>query len=170
MRIFQSKKGLEEGPVVMARLPFWMFFGIVATILALVLFHIANLFVRGTAEIPRDLEDEVVLVSRFYNSHHCFAYEDEIGVVHGGIIDIEKFKQVNMDNCFPESDVKYAYYLSLLVPPEAGSEGPDQFFGPVNTFNWVEGFASKEITEDVFVIENGEKRAAKLNIKIKDVE
>ncbi|MEK0338152.1 MAG: hypothetical protein QQN41_12030, partial [Nitrosopumilus sp.] len=100
----------------------------------------------------------------------CFAYKDDFGRVHSRVIDSGKFNQGNMEECFPESDVKYAYSLSLEVLNFDDPPSVILNLGPINTFNWIEGgFAPKKITEDVFVLYNDVKYEGKLIIEIKNV-
>jgi|TARA_B100001971_G_scaffold213679_1_gene247775 hypothetical protein len=118
--------------------------------------------VERAANIPEDVEDELVLIPRFYNSENCFAYKDDIGRVHTRVIDMEKFKQENIDKCFPESNVKYDFSLSLEVPELALN------VDPVNTSYWEDDLLVKKIVEDVFVLYDDARYDAKLKVSIKN--
>jgi len=163
MKIF--KKALAE----ISSWPFRIFFIIAVGITVIVIVKIANLSVSEATKIPIDLEDELILIHRFYNSEDCFAYKDEIGLVHSKIIDINKFKQETMERCFPESYVKYAFSLLLNVP-QLDVLGTSYNVGPINTFNWVGGIGTKIIIEEVFVVINKKEYDGKLRINIKNVE
>ena len=166
MKIFNFKKA--QG--VISNWPFWIMFGIAVAVVALILVNIANVNIADVSTVPEGLEDEIVLISRFYNSEDCFAYEDEMERVHMGVIDSSKFQENNMETCFSRSNVNYAFSLSLQIP-DLG-ERPQHTFelGPIKTFNWEKGFAEKEIIEDVFVLHDDTKYQGELIIKIKNVQ
>jgi len=161
MKIFNFKKA--QG--VISNWPFWIMFGIAVAVVALILVNIANVNIADVSTVPEGLEDEIVLISRFYNSEDCFAYEDEMERVHMGVIDSSKFEENNMEKCFPRSSVNYAFSLSLEI-----TQPPTFNKGPIKTFNWEKGFAEKEIIEDVFVLHDDTKYQGKLIIKIKNVQ
>lgn len=170
MKIFYFKKATE----VMANWLFWICFTIAVGAVALILVHISGVNVAEAAKIQPKVEDELVLIPRFYNSEHCFAYKGEIGKVigvHTRVIGPSKFTQTNLDNkCFLISNVKYAFSLSLEVLNFDDPPSVILNLGPINTFNWIEGgFAPKKITEDVFVLYNDVKYEGKLIIEIKNV-
>jgi|TARA_B100000315_G_scaffold74207_1_gene67986 hypothetical protein len=161
MKIFNFKKA--QG--VISNWPFWIMFGIAVAVVALILVNIANVNIADVSTVPEGLEDEIVLISRFYNSEDCFAYEDEMERVHMGVIDSSKFEENNMEKCFPRSSVNYAFSLSLEI-----TQPPTFNKGPIKTFNWEKGFAEKEIIEDVFVLHDDTKYQGELIIKIKNVQ
>lgn len=149
----------------------WIMFGVAVSVVGIILFSFYNASIAQAARIPENVEDELVLASRFYNSDNCFAYKDDFGRAHARVIDSAKFNQGNMEECFPESSVKYAYSLSLEESPTPATY-PIWTFNtePIKTFNWPGGIATKEITEDVLVVYNNKKYDGKLRIKIKNVE
>ncbi|MFC2016630.1 hypothetical protein ACFLUF_02830, partial [Chloroflexota bacterium] len=102
MKLLNSKKGTE----MISDLPFLILSAIAAGFLVIILINTANVDVAQASKIPPNLEDELLLASRFYNSEKCFAYVDEVGRVHTKMIDTEKFTQENMDKCFPVSEAK----------------------------------------------------------------
>lgn len=166
MKIFSFKKSTE----VIANWIFWIFFAVAVGVVGIIIVKIANVSVEEASRIPPDLEDELILASRFYNSEKCFVYQDEVGRVHTKVIDASKFIQANMDKCFSESDVKYAYSLLLRIPDL--DEPPIHTFelGPIKTFNYISGgYIHKEIIEDVFVMYENVKYEGNLRIEIKNV-
>lgn len=174
MKIFNLKKALE----FITEWPFWILFIFFVGGGGLLIFKMANTAVVEASVIPPELEDEIILASRFYNSEDCFAYEGLIngvtGVssVHQGVIDSNKFNSVVMGLCYPPSDVNYAFSLTLNAPdaPEINPDAEDPHeLGPVNTYNWDQGYESKEITEDVLVLVDGVLYNAELTIGIKNV-
>lgn len=166
MRIFRFKKSTE----VIANWPFWIIYSLAAGIVAIIIVSLANASVEEAARIPQGLED-LVLASRFYNSEGCFAYKDDVGRVHAKVIDISKFTQENMDKCFPSSDTKHAFSLSLFKFLPEGIPSPPEPIGPINTFNWGKGdFETKRINEHVLVFSGGSINKGNLMIEIKNVE
>ena len=165
MKIFKSKKATEVvtdwGP--------WMFFVIAVGIIGIFIVKIADINIAEGARIPPDIEQELILAARFYNSDDCFAYVDDVGRVHPGVIDESKFTQETLDRCFPPSDVKYSYSLLLNLEP-FDSEYTEGTRSSLTTFNWGPGFVKKVVLEDIFVIFNDEKLPGKLRINIKNVE
>ena len=134
MKIFKFKKSTE----VIEHWPFWILFSIVISIIGIVLFKLSGVSVEDASKIPEGLEDEIILASRFYNSADCFVYIDDVNAHHPGVIDRAKFTQNNLNNCFPQSDVSYAFSLLLLKYLPPGIAGPPEPIGPFKTSNWVD--------------------------------
>ena len=164
MKILKSKKAQDAIP----RLPFWMFFVFAAGFASLTIVFMGNHFLSVSSRIPANLEDELILAPRFYSSENCFAYSDESGNTYIRTIDWEKFDQKNMANCFVESNVNYAFLLSLSVP-ELDDQGISK--ENVNTFNWMENkFANKKMLEEIIVFYDGKKYKGELEISIQNVQ
>ncbi|HJN56348.1 MAG: hypothetical protein QF436_03105 [Candidatus Woesearchaeota archaeon] len=153
----------KKGAMVMTEWPFWMMFIVAVGITTVVVVYIGNFFVTEAAEIPAKVEEELIILPRFFNLPECFAYEGNSSV-RTGIIDLSKFKQETFEDgrCFPRSKVKYGYSLSLEIPGRK--------LGPIKTFNWAEGFAGREIIKDITVMDNDIEYNGKLMIGIKNVE
>ena len=141
---------------------FWGLFIIMTGMVVLIIFAIGDYFISQAAEIPPNVE-ELTLISRFYNSGDCFAYQDNVGRVHTKKIDLNKFNQETMNQCFSTNDAKYAFSLSLEVP------SIEIDVDSIKTPNWEEGYSQKEITENIVVFYNNEFYNGKLKIKIKNV-
>ena len=158
----------KKSQEVISNWPFWIAFTIAVAGVGLVIVKTANVNVEDAAKIHYGVEDELILASRFYNSEECFAYEDEVGRVYSKSVDVSKFRQDNMEECFSRSRIKYAFSLSLKVfdfsDPPVISE-----LGPIHTFGWTGERASKVIIEDVLVFQGGIKYKGKLTIAIKNV-
>lgn len=156
--MFKSKKGTE----IIADLPFLIAFVFILGITSSVFYVVIFQRISEAAEIQEDVE-ELILASRFHSSENCFAYEDEAGKIHDKTIDLSKFNQEQMIKCFPESNVAYAFSLSL--------ELSDFDIEPIKTLNWVGTYSTKEIIEIVKVIDgNKEIPLVDLRIKIKNVK
>lgn len=174
MKIFYSK---QAGVEVVSNWIYWIMYGLLVSLVAIAIAEIAKTKVVVASLIPSDLEDEVVLASRFYNSEECFAYNGEvegIDTVHARIIDPRKFNQGRMNRCFTglsgTSKVEYAFSLSLRVPDPDDRTQNILELGPIETFNWgTRDYASEELTEDVFVLHESIKYSGKLRIRIKNV-
>ncbi len=92
---------------------FWMVFAGVIGFIVLVVVKIGNVSVAAASVIPPDLEDAVLLASRFYNLGECFAYVDDAGRVHSKVIDHKKFNKAILDNCYAPTNANYAFRLAL---------------------------------------------------------
>lgn len=141
---------------------FWIFYIIVVGVTIAVIASIQLYFVNDRVTIPKGLE-ESTLISRLYSSAECFAYKDKAGKVHAGTIDFGKFTQEQMDKCFPESKVKYAFYATLEVPDA------EAIAKSVKTRNWVESPQFREDVEDVLALKDSKLYRAKLRVKVKYV-
>lgn len=173
MKIFYSKKAVE----IVTNWIYWIVYGLLVCIVAVAIAEIAKTKVIAASIIPSDLEDEVILASRFYTSEKCFAYKGElegINTVHAGTIDSRKFNQGMLDRCFAGlsgiSKVGYAFSLSLEALDSRLATGFNFDTQPVKTFNFGTGdYASQELLNDVFVLHEGVKYNGKMRIRIKNV-
>lgn len=158
MRLFKNK----NATIVTSSYIYWMFYIVAVGVALIVITSLGNYYTTKSAEIPKGIE-ELILIQRFLNSDECFVHKDEHGIIDPIVsIDLNKFNKENMKICFPESDIKYAFSLSLeSLEINLNSD-------PVNTFNWVQGFGSRELIEDVFILKDGIKYDAKLKIRIKN--
>ena len=157
MKIFDHKKA--QG--ALSNYPFWMAFIMIAGASSAIIVTIANVGVKEASEIPRDVEDKISLIPRFYSSGDCFAYTDSAGRVHARVIDANEFENVNMGNCFQRSDVRYAFSISLEVPGVLNK-------GPIDTFNWKGDPVPNPVIEEVIVLDGSYMYKGKLIIGIKD--
>ena len=168
MRILYFKKG--QG--VISNWPFWIIFAVAVGAVGIIIVKIANVNVAQASSIPKDLEDELVLIPRFYNSEECFAYQDDVGRVHTKVIDPVKLNSGFTENCFPTSNANYAFSLTLESdhPDLVGGPGGEYKIGPKKTSNYLPGYADKEIIEDVLIFADGNKYDGKLKIRVKNVQ
>jgi len=142
---------------------FWTVFIIFILVMVILIRVIGLGTVSESAIIPKDVE-EYTLISRFYNSENCFAYQDEItGRVYPKTIDLSKFTEENMNKCFQSQGISYAFSLSLK------SESLKDV-NPINTDNWYKGPSQKEFVENVLVKDQDMiHKYVKLTIKVKNV-
>jgi|TARA_B100000315_G_C14591439_1_gene596075 hypothetical protein len=162
MKLFNFKKALA----IVSNLFTLILFVIAVGFTTIFVNAVCSFVVAEAASIPSDIEDELIIIPRFYNSEDCFAYQDKLGRVHTKVIDSDKFIQENMNSCFPVSDVGYAFSLSLKVKDTS----TDLNLDTITTFNWIEGPETKRIIEEVFVLDDGVKYNSELIIGIKNVE
>jgi hypothetical protein len=168
MKIYKSKKGVET---ITELIP-WILFLMALAGVGIFLGKMTYSSIADASKIHPDLEDETLIMGRFFNSGDCFAYTDDAGRVHSKLIDASKFKQDVLDNtCFPDNNVNFAYHLSLESP--LFGEGPIFTFGtvPISTFNWHSGgFENKLIVEKVAVLFNEKVFNGELTIKVKNAQ
>ena len=166
MKIFSSKKGTEA----ISNWIFWMLFAVAVAAVSIIIVNISNISVEQASKIPPNLEDKLILASRFYNSEKCFAYQDKFERVHTKVIDKRKFIPEKMNVCFPESDVKYAFSVSLEKSIPQGEQGVEQLFDPIQTSNWVESGSVTKLIEEVLIFDNDIITRGTLIIEIKNVK
>lgn len=120
--------------------------------------------------IPLNVEDEIAIAPRFYNSEKCFAYIDENNKLHPKLVDTTKFNQDILDTiCFPKSEVIYSF--KLRVEQDFEGIGPKLVFGPIKTHNWIDlGYESKRIVEKVHFLYAGKIYDGKIIIDVKNVK
>ncbi|MEW5896785.1 MAG: hypothetical protein AB1668_03785 [Nanoarchaeota archaeon] len=77
---------------------------------------------KATA-VPAQLQAELVSL-RFTNNPHCFAYVDEnTGRVYSDIIDLKKFNEDNMNNCYKTGDLQGLYSFNFRLNLTASRKG-----------------------------------------------
>jgi len=92
-----------------------IFWTVVMTIVTILIFVFAlqiSEFKNKMVKTPEELRAEMISL-RFTNSPDCFAYQ-ESERAYPGIIDLTKFKESNLINCYPVADKKdYNFGLKL---------------------------------------------------------
>ncbi len=86
----------------------WMIMGSLLTIAVLILAIVLSIYQSTIFSIPGELEAQTISM-RFVNTPECFAYQDSVTErIYPGIIDINKFTQDRMDDCYrTETDEGY---------------------------------------------------------------
>jgi len=82
---------------------------IVLVIVVGTVFFLITLPIKQSFEI--DKLQQIILRQRFVYSENCLAYKDD--KIYSGIIDLKKFNQVNLENCF-QTDDRLGVSLSLI--------------------------------------------------------
>lgn len=95
---------------------------IIALFILTLIFIIYGFAISGIASslasYPEETEIDVI-VSRFFNSPECFAYHDEdAGITYMGVIDLNKFKDENLNFCYPVGNSDVRSFRLLLKSPE----------------------------------------------------
>ncbi len=103
-----NKKAQQEIAVKSLFFPLIIF--VIIIVIMAFFWMIAN-YTGKLAEIPPELKAELISL-RFTNTPECFAYENvEVGRVYPGIIDLDKFNQEQLNNCYlTESERGYTDY------------------------------------------------------------
>ena len=162
MKIYRSKRGTE----VISNWPFWIMFAMAVGAVVIIIVKIGNVNVAEAAKILPDLE-ELILVSRFYNSEKCLAYQDDIGRVYTHVLDVTKFNDAQMEKCFPEPEGgRYTHSFSLTAEQKWFIPFPE-----AKTSDYpIGGEMPIKIKEKVFVFRDPDKYRYPgiLTIKIKD--
>jgi len=140
---------------------FYGIFGFLAAITFLLVAWFSVYDGSYLSKIPPDLEN-YLFVQRFLNSNLCFAFQDkETERVYPWVIDMTKFRQENLDNCYNAKDTNVkAYSLTLSYNNKKTT---------LTTKNW-EGFLKKGETRQIFVYDSGNIRRAELFIEMQDAK
>jgi hypothetical protein len=129
-----------------------MYWGIAAfmvVIAALILvFAILPRYQQSLVEVPQELRAELISL-RFVNTPECFTYQDQVtGRIFAGVIDLQKFTQERMDQCYrtePEKgfkDFNFALELEGYTPT---LDGKKKLLMSNNFFNKVDFTLYKQV-------------------------
>jgi len=125
-KIFFSKKGsgflLGKKPIYFIIVAFFLF-------IVFILFSYLILGnISSTITFPENIET-TVLINRFLNSPECFAYQDEeTGRIYTGIIDLDKFSNENLNECYSADEYSPRAFMMDL--------NNDDYQKSVLTSNW----------------------------------
>lgn len=104
-----------EQPPITSKVVAYMIFGFIFTGFCLLLLFIMSMEIINISYIPEGLE-EYIFTQRFMNNPECFTYQDKDTLrIYPGIIDLEKFKQENLDNCYKREVYMYAPEFRLII-------------------------------------------------------
>lgn len=104
-----NKKG-ESGFEPAKKSIFWIFAGILITLLILAFVMVVVSYTNDLTSVPPKLKAELISL-RFTNSPECFAYQDkETGRVYPGVIDLDKFSSDQLDQVCYSPDKKTGHY------------------------------------------------------------
>ena len=140
----------------------WMIMGSLLTVAVLVLAIILSIYQGTIFSVPTELEAETISL-RFINTPECFTYQDSVtGRVYPGIIDIDKFSQERMDDCY-RTDVDTGYEQMNFGIFLEGFEG-EEVLRSNNYF----GSADFTLYKSVLVLSGEELVPTRLVIYVKD--
>jgi len=122
------------------------FMVVVATLL--LVFVLLPQYQRSLVEVPAELRADLISL-RFVNTPECFTYQDPAtGRIFAGVIDLQKFTQERMDQCYrtePEKgfkDFNFALELEGYTPV---IEGQKKLLRSNNYFNKVDFTLYKQV-------------------------
>jgi len=154
MRLLSQKRG--EGDISARKIIFYIIFGFFLTLTILTIVFIVPKKNAEIAQIPIGLEN-YLLTQRFLNSPICFAYQDEVtGHIKQKVIDIKKFTQDNLRNCYDARNDDIRAYRFVLEYKNKNIE--------LRTDNF-RGYPGEYTTETVFVIDSNNLIQSKLLIE-----
>ncbi len=155
-KLFFGRKGDISG----RKMIFYIVFAVVATITFLLIVYMVSTDKSKIAVIQPGLED-YLLMQRFLLSPNCFVYQDDSGRAHPWTIDIEKFNQNSLNQCYDAENTKAkAFRLTISY---------GTFKSTLITKNW-EGFIKKAETKHVYVNDKGQIKQGELFIEVQDVK
>ena len=152
-----SKKGQIHGRKMIFYL---IFFGFFLTIYLGLVVYFAQSEWAEKSNIPVGLEN-YLLAQRFLDSQLCFTFQDDNDRVYPWVIDLKKFNQENLNECYnaKSRDVK-AYRLTLDYNNEKKI---------ISTKNW-EGFLKSAQTKRVFVYDDEKLKEADIFVEMQDAK
>ena len=135
-------------------------FYLIVGVLAVLLFLFITVFVSfdrsSIASIPPGLEN-YLMTQRFLSSP-CFAFQDkDTKRVYPLLIDLEKFSEANLNNCYSASETNVKAYRLTLGTSAA------------KTRNW-EGYVKRADTKQVYVYDNGNVKSMGLFVETQDAK
>lgn len=158
-KIFQSKKGMAENWPADTMI-WWIVFCIVAGFTAVFFLLIVSRTGSEQATIHGDIELKYIM-QRFFTSPTCFVLDKE-GITSIRTIDIEKFNEDRLENCYRINDNRFpAFRLTLSsISPLVNKV--------IKTKNWLDGrsYNQKISQDDIVVYSNGELIKGEFEIEI----
>lgn len=135
---------------------YWGIAAFMVLVAALILmFVLFPQYKNSLVEVPQELRAELISL-RFVNTPECFTYQDPVaGRIFAGIIDLQKFTQERMGNCYrtePEKgfkDFNFALELEGYTPV---IDGEKKLLMSNNFFNKVDFTLYKQV-----LVRNGNK-------------
>ena len=135
---------------------YWGIAAFMVVVAALILvFVIFPQYQRSLVEVPPELRAELISL-RFVNTPECFTYQDSTtGRIFAGVIDLKKFTQERMDQCYrtePDKgfkDFNFALELEGYTPM---LDGQKKLLTTNNFFNKVDFTLYKQV-----LVKNGDR-------------
>lgn len=145
----------EEAFEPARKMIYWTIAVAVITIVVFASFMIMTGYKGKLTKAPSQLRAELISL-RFVNAPECFAYQDKItGRVFPGVIDLNKFDETRMGNCYQSGDVKNFNFQLVLGEKTVET---DKWFNKVDF----------TLFKKVLVKEGEEIRAAILKIYVQE--
>jgi hypothetical protein len=114
--VARGLKSMKQGQFDVARKTiYWMIAGIIITVVIMAFAFTLAGYRGKLTYVPAELRAEFIAL-RFVQNPDCFAWRDEFGVAHSGIIDMNKFTPERMNQCYlTESEKGYTEFNFRLV-------------------------------------------------------
>ncbi len=114
------------------------------------------------AQIPENV-DINVLIQRFQKSPLCFAYNRD-NIIQKGVIDIDKFNDYYLNDCYAADDKQPAFRIILNSPTLSSPE-------PIKTSNWNpnRGFERRTSQYPITIYSGGKLYDGDMIIEIQNV-
>jgi hypothetical protein len=127
---------------------YWMLAGITVTVAVLAFAMILSSYQSKSLQIPPHLRAELVSL-RFLNTPECFTYQDPSGRVFPGMIDLDKFTQERLNQCYQTSAANgkkdYNFGISLKGYDLVQEDGSEQLLMTNNYFKKVDFTLTKNV-------------------------
>jgi hypothetical protein len=112
-----NKKGEANDANIPAVVMYYMFASLIIVVL---IFGFASILIgwqNQVAGFPSELKAETIAL-RFTQNSDCFAYSGESGNVYPGIIDLEKFTEERINECYSTGEDGGDYFQFELYLPD----------------------------------------------------
>ena len=148
-----NRKGTATEEVII-----FVIFGFIALGLVVALFTTIVQYNSKATEWPLETQAELVAL-RFVNNPACFAASDEVnGRIISNSIDILKFTEQQLKQCYPETEVRAIQFKILLEGEQKEIRTPEYH-----------GLISTTLFKEVLVWENGRFHKDKLLIYVQKI-
>ena len=142
---------------------FWIIFGIVLSLVAIVFVLIISKSGAEKAKIYENLES-FNLMQRFLKSPNCFVFEkDEIFSV--GVIDYSTFNEQRLSSCYKTDQSTFPAFRLIL------SSDTGDIFKTIKTSNWNDNrnFEEKTTPKSVMIYSQDKSLKGKIEIEVQNV-
>ena len=136
---------------------YWIIAGILLTMAIFASAIVISSYQSKVLEIPGELEAQLITL-RLVNNADCFAFEDLAGHVVQSSIDMDKFTQERLDDCYFPGGKQGFRDITFGLELEEESLRTENYFEVI----------SFTLREEVLIYEGGEVRAGTLLAQIQE--
>jgi len=164
--MIKGKKGVTL-PGTPSRMFELAFFAVALSLFAVILVY-TTVDSQHTKILPQGDLENIILRQRFLNNPDCFIYtENEIQRPYPGKIDLEKFTQERLNNCYSVgAESTIGCFKFRLIDLATGDD-----LGELETINWQtcslklkKGFVEKTKPSYMLYLKDGKLKGARLDI------